>query len=59
MLYINTIWEYSKKYIQIDGKPKNNKTNDVKIKYLKGYDAIREKLDEHNTLTVKQPVVVN
>ena len=26
---------------------------------LNGYDAIRERLDEHNTLTVKQPVVVN
>ena len=35
----------------------NNKTNNVKMKYLNGYGAIREKLDEHNTLTVKQPVV--
>ena len=32
-------------------KPKNNKTNDIKIKALNGYDAIREKPDEHNTLT--------
>ena len=33
----------------------NNKT--IKIKSLNGYDAIREKLDEGNTLTVKAPVV--
>ena len=32
----------------------NNKT--VKVKSLNGYDAIREKLDEGNTMTVKQPV---
>ena len=32
----------------------NNKT--VKVKWLNGYDAIREKLDEGNTTTVKQPV---
>ena len=45
--------------IRIVEKPKNNKNNIVKIKFLNGYDAIREKLDETNTLTVKQPVVVN
>ena len=33
----------------------NNKT--IKIKSLNGYDAIREKIDEGNTLSVKQPVV--
>ena len=33
----------------------NNKT--IKVKSLNGYDAIREKLDEGNTMTVKQPVV--
>ena len=33
----------------------NNKT--MKVKSLNGYDSIREKLDEHNTLTVKNPVV--
>ena len=33
----------------------NNKT--TKVKSLNGYDAIREKLDEGNTMTVKQPVV--
>ena len=32
----------------------NNKT--IKVKSLNGYDAIREKLDEGNTMTVKQPV---
>ena len=33
----------------------NNKT--IKVKSLSGYDAIKEKLDEGNTMTVKQPVV--
>ena len=33
----------------------NNKT--IKVKSLNGYDAIREKLDEGSTMTVKQPVV--
>ena len=33
----------------------NNKT--IKIKSLNGYDAIREKLDEGNTMIVKSPVV--
>ena len=33
----------------------NNKT--IKVKSLNGYDAIREKLDEGNTMTVKQPVI--
>ena len=32
----------------------NNKT--IKVKSVNGYDAIREKLDEGNTMTVKQPV---
>ena len=45
--------------IQIVKKPKSNKTKNFKIKSLNGYDAIGEKLDENNTLTVKQPVVVN
>ena len=43
--------------IQIVEKPKNDKPDKVKLKSLNGYDAIREKLDEHNTLTVKQLVV--
>ena len=33
----------------------NNKT--IKVKSVNGYDAIREKLDEGNTMTVKQPVI--
>ena len=33
----------------------NNKT--IKVKSLNGYDAIREKIDAGNTMTVKQPVV--
>ena len=38
---------------------KQNHKNDksVKVKSLNGYDAIREKLDEGKTLTVKTPVV--
>ena len=35
----------------------NNKT--IKIKSLNGYDAIRGKLDEGNTMTVKQPVITD
>ena len=34
----------------------NNKTDKIKIKSLNGYDAIREKLEDSNTLTVKQPI---
>ena len=39
--------------------PKKQSTNNkpIKVKSLNGYDAIREKLDEGNTMTVKQPVV--
>ena len=33
----------------------NNKT--IKVKSLNWYDAIREQIDEGNTMTVKQPVV--
>ena len=33
----------------------NNKT--IKVKSLNGYDAIREKIDGRDTMTVKQPVV--
>ena len=38
-------------------KLKNDKS--VKVKSLNGYDAIREKLDEGNTLSVKAPVEQN
>ena len=37
-------------------KQTNNKTDRIKVKSLKGYDAIREKLEDSNTLTVKQPI---
>ena len=40
----------------IPPKKQNSKTNNVKVKSLNGYDAIREKLDESNTLTAKTPV---
>ena len=36
----------------IPPKKQNNKTNNVKVKTLNGYDAIREKLDEHNTFII-------
>ena len=60
-LNIKAIWDYYKtRFIWFKKKqPKHNKTNNVEINYLNGYDAIGEKLDEHSTLTVKQPVVVN
>ena len=45
--------------IRIVEKPGNDKTNAIKSKYFKRYDAIRKQLDENNTLTVKQPVVAN
>ena len=37
---------------------KHNTTNNetIEIKSLNGYGAIRQKIDEGNTLTVKQPV---
>ena len=39
------------------GTPKHNKTKNIKIKSLSGYDAIMQKLDGNNTLTVKhQPI---
>ena len=34
---------------------KQNKT--IKVQSLNGYDSIREKTDEGNTLTVKNPVI--
>ena len=39
--------------------PKKQIKNDksVKVRTLNGYDAIREKIDEDNTLTIKKPVV--
>ena len=36
--------------------PKKQISKTIKVKSLNGYDAIRGKLDEGNTMTVKQPV---
>ena len=41
----------------IPHKKQTGASKTIKIKSLNGYDAIREKLDEGNTMTVKQPVV--
>ena len=38
-------------------KKQNTHNNTIKVKSLNGYDSIREKLDEHNTLIVEHPVV--
>ena len=47
------------KEVELIIPPKKQNTNNkaIKVKSLNGYDAIREKLDEGNTMTVKQPVV--
>ena len=47
------------KEVELIIPPKKQSTNNktIKVKLLNGYDAIREKIDEGNTLTVKQPVV--
>ena len=47
------------KEVELIVPPKKQNTNNktIKVKSLNGYDAIREKLDEGNTMTVKQPVV--
>ena len=46
------------KEIELIIPPKKTHTNNktVKAKSLNGYDAIREKVDEGNTLSVKAPV---
>ena len=46
------------KDIELIIPPKKQNTNNktIKVKSLNGYDAIREKLDEGNTMTVKAPV---
>ena len=36
--------------------PKKQTSKTIKVKSLNGYDAIREKLGEGNTLSVKTPV---
>ena len=39
--------------------PKKHNTNNkaIKVKSLTGYDAIREKFDDHNAMTVNNPVI--
>ena len=44
------------KEVELIIPPKKQTNKTIKIKSLNGYDAIREKLDEGNTMTVKQPV---
>ena len=47
------------KEVELIIPPKKQNTNNktIKVKSLNGYDAIREKLDEGNTMTVKTPVI--
>ena len=47
------------KEVELIIPPKKQNTNNktIKVKSLNGYDAIREKIDEGNTMTVKAPVV--
>ena len=45
------------KEVELIIPPKKQTSNTIKVKSLNGYDAIREKIDEGNTMTVKQPVV--
>ena len=46
---------FNKEVELIPPKKQTNKT--IKVKSLNGYDAIREKIDAGNTMTVKAPVV--
>ena len=46
------------KEVELIIPPKKQNSKTIKVKSsLNGYDAIREKLDEGNTMTVKSPVV--
>ena len=45
------------KEVELIIPPKKQTSKTIKVKSLNGYDAIREKLDEGNTMAVKQPVV--
>ena len=47
---------FNKEVELIPPKKQNNNNKTIKVKSLNGYDAIREKLDEGNTMTVKTPV---
>ena len=41
----------------IPPKKQNTDNKAVRIKSLNGYDSIREKIDENDTMSVKSPVV--
>ena len=45
------------KEVELIVPPKKQTSKTIKVKSLNGYDAIREKLDEGNTMTVKGPVL--
>ena len=45
------------KEVELIIPPKKQINKTIKVKSLNGYGAIREKLDEGNTMTVKNPVV--
>ena len=47
----------SNKEVELIIIPKKQTSKTIKVKSLNGYDAIREKLDEGTTMTVKTPVV--
>ena len=40
----------------IPPKKQNANNKAIEVKSLNGYDAVREKLDEGSTMTIKQPV---
>ena len=44
------------KEVELIVPPKKQTNKTIKVKSLNGYDAIREKLDEGNTMAVKTPV---
>ena len=44
------------KEVELIIPPKKQNSKTIKVKSINGYDAIREKLDEGNTMTVKTPV---
>ena len=45
------------KEVELITIPKKQTSKTIKVKPLNGYDAIREKLDEGTTMTVKTPVM--
>ena len=51
--------KFFNKGVELIIPPKKQNTNNktIKVKSLNGYDSTREKLDEHNTLNVKDPVI--